>query len=128
MTRNKRFVFVIGPHFSFSNEMQLIFLYKLIHGIAESSFGTHVANLAGVPLDVVKRADLISKDFAKQFKEKLQIKQEQCATSKMPLVAQADFTYLFKLGVGELKLPENALRKKETLWRLKEIVGCYVGP
>lgn len=67
-----------------SRLLQLIFLYKLIHGVAESSFGTHVANLAGVPLDVVKRADLISKDFAKQFKEKLQIKQEQSASSKMP--------------------------------------------
>ncbi|KAF8815726.1 DNA mismatch repair protein Msh6 [Phlegmacium glaucopus] len=107
-------------------KQELIFLYKLIHGVAESSFGTHVANLAGVPLDVVKRADLISKDFAKQFKEKLQIKQEQSASSKMPLVAQADFAYLFKLGVGELKLPENTLRRKETLVRLKEIARCYL--
>jgi DNA mismatch repair protein MSH6 len=101
----------------------LIFLYKLIHGVAESSFGTHVANLAGVPFDVVKRADLISKDFAKQFKEKLEIKH---ASSKMPLVAQADFAYLFKLGIGELRLPEDTLRRKETLARLKEIVRCYL--
>jgi len=109
-----------------SRLLQLIFLYKLIHGVAESSFGTHVANLAGVPLDVVKRADLISKDFAKQFKEKLQVKQEQSASSKMPLVAQADFAYLFKLGIGGLRLPENALRRKETLVRLKEIARCYL--
>lgn len=85
-----------------------------------------MASLAGLPLDVVKRADVISKDFAKQFKEKLQIKQERHASSKMPLVAQADFSYLFKLGVGELKLPENALRRKETLAGLKEIAGCYL--
>ena len=106
--------------------VQLIFLYKLIHGVAESSFGTHVANLAGVPFEVVKRADLISKDFAKQFAEKLKIKQQQHASSKMPLVAQADFTYLFKLGIGELKLPDDALRRKETLVRLKEIARCYL--
>lgn len=111
-----------------SSLLQLIFLYKLIQGVAESSFGTHVANLAGVPLEVVKRADLISKDFAKQFAEKLKIKQQQQhASSKMPLVAQADFAYLFKLGIGELKLPDDALRKKETLVRLKEIARCYLG-
>jgi DNA mismatch repair protein MSH6 len=103
----------------------LIFLYKFIHGVAESSFGTHAANLARVPFEVVKRADLTSKDFAKQFAEKLQIKQQH-ASSKMPLVAQADFTYLFKLGIGELKLPDDALRKKETLVRLKEIARCYL--
>jgi DNA mismatch repair protein MSH6 len=111
-----------------SSLVQLIFLYKLIHGVAESSFGTHVANLAGlrVPLEVVERADLISKDFAKQFAEKLQIKQRRHASSKMPLVAQADFAYLFKLGIGELKLPDDTLRRKETLVRLKEIARCYL--
>ena len=102
---------------------QLIFLYKLIHGVAESSFGTHVANLAGVPIDVVKRADLISKDFAKKFKEKLQIKH---ASSKMPLVGQADFAYLFKLGIGELRLLDDTLRRKETLVLLKEIARRHL--
>lgn len=109
-----------------SSLLQLIFLYKLIPGVAESSFGTHVANLAGVPLDVVKRADLISKDFAKQFKEKLRIRKKEHASSKMPLVAQADFAYLFKLGIGELKLPESDPRRTEALVRMKEIARCYL--
>ncbi|KAJ7929330.1 muts domain V-domain-containing protein [Mycena leptocephala] len=39
----------------------IVFLYKLVEGVATSSFGTHVANLAGVPLEVVERADVISK-------------------------------------------------------------------
>jgi len=47
-------------------------MFKLVEGVAESSFGTHVANLAGVPLPVVERADVISKTFAQQFQEKLQ--------------------------------------------------------
>ena len=126
MMRNKKFVVIIHVFlFLTGSHTQLIFLYKLIQGVAESSFGTHVANLAGVPFEVVKRADLISKDFAKQFTEKLQIKQQH-ASSKMPLVAQADFAYLFKLGIGELKLPDDALRRKETLVRLKEIARCYL--
>jgi len=82
-------------------ELIMIYLYKLIHGVAESSFATHVANLAGVPFDDVKRAGVISKDFVKQFREKLQIKH---ASSKMPLVAQADFAYLFKLGIGDMTI------------------------
>jgi len=39
-------------------------LYKLINGVASSSFGAHVAHLAGVP-HVVRRAEV---DFAKKFK------------------------------------------------------------
>jgi len=105
---------------------ELVFLYKLVDGIAESSFGTHVANLAGVPLPVVHRADVISKDFAKQFKEKLQIKQEQQATAKIPLFAQADFAYLYKLGTGQIDLPEDPIRRKEILVRMKEVVRSYM--
>ncbi|KAF8155583.1 muts domain V-domain-containing protein [Crassisporium funariophilum] len=107
-------------------KQELVFLYKLVKGVAESSFGTHVAHLAGVPTEVVKRADVISKDFAKQFKEKLQIKQEQHASAKMPLVAQADFAYLFKLGRGELQMPEDPMRRREVLAGLKEIVRRYI--
>lgn len=105
---------------------QLVFLYKLINGAAESSFGTHVANLAGVPLPVVERADVISKDFALKFKEKLQIKQAQHASARMPLVAQADFAYLFKLGSGELTLPDDPIRRKELIGRMKNIIQQYV--
>lgn len=101
-------------------------MYKLIDGVAESSFGTHVANLAGVPLPVVERADVISKDFAMKFKEKLQIKQAKHASAKMPLVAQADFAYLYKLGTGEVQLPEDPIRKKEILGRMKNIVRHYL--
>lgn len=106
--------------------LKLIFLYKLINGVAESSFGTHVANLAGVPRPVVDRADTISKDFAKQFREKLQIKQEQHASAKMPIVAQADFAYLYKLGTGQIQFPEDPIRRKEVLARMKTIVRQYI--
>ncbi|KAK0501656.1 muts domain V-domain-containing protein [Armillaria luteobubalina] len=63
----------------------IVFLYKLIDGVATSSFGTHVANLAGVPLEVVERADLVSKKFAQQFKERLEAKQSQRATVSFAL-------------------------------------------
>jgi DNA mismatch repair protein MSH6 len=100
---------------------QLLFLYKLVDGVASGSFGTHVANLAGVPLDVVTRAETISKDFAQQFKEK----QAHKKTSTLPLVAQADFAYLFKLATGTIPLLPGAIKPKETLAILKRAVAQY---
>ncbi|KAJ7273346.1 muts domain V-domain-containing protein [Mycena rebaudengoi] len=104
----------------------IVFLYKLVEGVATSSFGTHVANLAGVPLGVVERADLISKKFAQQFKEKLMDRQKKDATARLPLVAQADFAYLFGLGTGKIEMPTDPARRKEVMARLKQTVRCYV--
>lgn len=91
-------------------------------GVASSSFGTHVANLAGVPMDVVKRAEVISTDFAKQFKERI----EGNRTSTLPLVAQADFVFLLRLAKGEVQLPENKAKRRLILKCLKEAAPRYV--
>ncbi|KAJ6488686.1 muts domain V-domain-containing protein [Mycena vitilis] len=104
----------------------IVFLYKLVEGVATSSFGTHVANLAGVPLEVVERADVISKKFAQQFKEKLMDRRKHDPTGRLPLVAQADFAYLFGLGSGRIEMPADPARCKEVLARLKKTVRCYV--
>ncbi|KAF7338601.1 DNA mismatch repair protein [Mycena venus] len=104
----------------------IVFLYKLVEGVATSSFGTHVANLAGVPIEVVERADIISRKFAEQFKQKLLDRQKHDATSRLPLVAQADFAYLFGLGTGKIEMPSDPTRCKEVLARLKKTVQCYV--
>lgn len=79
-----------------------------------------------MPLNVVERADLISKKFAEQFREKQREKQSKQATSKLPLVAQADFAYLFKLASGEAKMPEDPARKKVVLKMLKETVRRHL--
>ena len=101
-----------------------MFLFKLVNGAATSSFGTHVANLAGVPLEVVERADSISKDFAQQFKEKLKLKQKRDGASRMPLVARADFAYLFKIATGQLEV--DPTRGRQVLAGLKETVRRYI--
>ncbi|GJJ14893.1 hypothetical protein Clacol_009163 [Clathrus columnatus] len=77
---------------------ELVFLYKLIDGVATGSFGTHVANLAGVPSEVVFRAEAISKDFAQKFKEKLSKKVD----TGLSLTLQADFAFLWKLANGQV--------------------------
>lgn len=102
--------------------LQLVFLYKLVEGVASSSFGTHVANLAGVPMDVVERADVISKDFARKFKEKIEGKRKSGVSGRLPIVAQTDFAYLYGLASGKKQLPEDSLRKKEVLKILKAAV------
>ncbi|KAI0350882.1 DNA mismatch repair protein Msh6 [Trametes cingulata] len=103
---------------------ELVFLYKLVDGVAGSSFGTHVANLAGVPLEVVERAEVVSKDFAKHFKEKIEGKKNK-ASGRLPLVAQADFAYLYKLATGAIEMPEDKVRRREVLKVLKGAVkGC----
>jgi len=94
-------------------------LYKLVDGIATSSFGTHVANLAGVPMDVVERAELISKDFASKFKEKLEDKRRKLASTRLPIDTQADFAYLYRLAMGEGTLEGDVMRRREVLKGLK---------
>lgn len=73
-------------------------------------------------MEVVKRAELISTDFAKKFKERIEGKR----TTNLPLCAQADFVYLVKLAKGEIKLPTDPLKKKEVLNILRQAVGRYV--
>lgn len=108
-----------------THHAQLIFLYKLVDGVASSSFGTHVASLAGVPSEVVSRAEVISQDFAKQFKARIDGKKKQLA-SKLPLVAQADIKYLLSLASGGTKLPDDPYKKRELLTVLKNSVRAYL--
>ncbi|KAI0697052.1 DNA mismatch repair protein Msh6 [Cytidiella melzeri] len=106
---------------------ELVFLYKLTEGVASSSFGTHVANLAGVPLSVIERADVVSKDFARQFKEKIEGKRkDNTADGRLPLTVQADFAYLCKLATGKCQLPDDEVRKREVLRMLKASVGSFL--
>ena len=90
-----------------------MFTYKLTNGVATSSFGTHVANLAGVPLNVVNRAETVSQDFAKQFQTRVAEKRQEMV-SKLPLMAQADFAYLFRLaaGVGSENVKDMGLEER----------------
>ena len=98
-------------------------MYKLIEGTATSSFGTHVANLAGVPMDVVERAEVISKDFASKFKEKIEDKRRKLASARLPIDTQANFAYLYKLAVGEGVLEGDLVRRREVLKGLKMTIG-----
>ncbi|KAL7412649.1 muts domain V-domain-containing protein [Mrakia frigida] len=111
-----------------NEKREVTFLYKLIEGNAESSHGTHVAHLAGVPLAVVTRAEEVSKTF---FLE-LQTKLARQRMSSLPLVAHADFAFLFKLGtssvesgIGKPGVGLGAETGSEVLRLMRESVGRY---
>jgi DNA mismatch repair protein MSH6 len=72
----------------------------------------------------VERADVVSKDFAKQFKEKIEGKRkDNAAAGRLSLTVQADFAYLYKLATGKCQLPADAVRKREVLKNIKASVG-----
>ena len=73
-------------------------------------------------MEVVERADVISKDFARKFKEKIEGKRKTGISGKLPLVAQTDFAYLHGLATGKKQLPADDVRKKEVLRIMKTAV------
>lgn len=123
-----------------------MFLYKLVEGVAASSFGTHVANLAGVPASVVSRAAIVSADFARQFKARVADKRGRRAgananedddvsngsggtagpaSSWLPIEAHADFTFLVRVARGEAALPQKRAVRREVLRCLRAAVPRY---
>ena len=85
-----------------------------------------MANLAGVPASVVERADVVSKDFAQQFREKVEGKKTARSTSKIPLTVQADFAYLCSLAMGKAALPDDKVRRRDILRGLKAAAKGYL--
>ena len=73
-------------------------------------------------MEVVKRAEVISTDFARQFKERI----EGRRTSTLPMVAQADFAYLVRLVNGTEKLSENKTKRRAVLKSLLGSVPNYI--
>ena len=72
-----------------------------------------------MPLDVVERAEVVSKDFASKFKEKMEGKRKKNASARLPIDAQADFTFLYGLVTGTRSLDANLVRQREVLQGLK---------
>ncbi|EED80364.1 predicted protein [Postia placenta Mad-698-R] len=60
----------------------------------------------------------IAGDFARNFKEKTDKKKDK-VSGRLPLVAQADFAYLYGLAMGKDELPENRVRRKAILSTIK---------
>ncbi|PWN40848.1 DNA mismatch repair protein Msh6 [Ceraceosorus guamensis] len=71
---------------------EVVFTYRLVPGIAESSYGTQVAALAGVPHTICDRAMQVSKEFSEASKAL----QAQRTHSRISVATLADFAHLVK--------------------------------
>lgn len=102
---------------------KVIFLRKLVEGGSEHSFGIHVAKMAGMPNEVVKRANQIlkeleSKSISSDIKDKLQ-------QAKQPYyqlnIFSMDDPRLFKLKEILEQVDINTLTPVEALLKLDEM-------
>ncbi len=103
---------------------KIVFLHQIIKGTAGRSYGVHVAELAGVPDSVIKRAQFLLANFEKEDKGKVswQAKEPQplFETNKIPSIEQKKalsfYENLKKLDVNNLT-PKQAL---DWLYKLKQ--------
>lgn len=102
----------------------IIFLRTLVEGGSEHSFGIHVAKLAGMPHDIVKRAEQIMLDLEKKSltEEDMKKKMKQIAeksTYQLNIFDQTD-PRLIHLRNELEKLDINSLSPMEALMKLNE--------
>ena len=72
----------------------VVFTYRLVPGVAESSYGTQVAHIAGVPADICAKASDVSREFWHEA-QRLHAQQAHCS---IPLNQLADFARLVTMG------------------------------
>jgi DNA mismatch repair protein MutS len=65
----------------------IIFTHKVLEGASDHSFGIHVAQMAGLPLDITERADVIMRSFeadntAVESEEKIQTRKADTSNIK----------------------------------------------
>ena len=78
---------------------EVTFLYKLIDGISEKSYGMTVAAMAGVPHEVVLKAEYSARDF--ELGSRLAKSLEASGRgSEISLALQSDFAWLNRLANG----------------------------
>lgn len=102
----------------------IIFLRKLVEGGSEHSFGIHVAKLAGMPHDIVKRAEdimheLEQKSLAEESIKKKMKEIAEKSTYQLSIFDQTD-PRLIVLRDELDKMDVNALTPMEALMKLNE--------
>ncbi|MDR2723911.1 MAG: DNA mismatch repair protein MutS [Holosporaceae bacterium] len=98
----------------------VIFYHKIVDGIADKSYGIHVASIAGVPKFVIKRAEELLKNFESKS-DKTSIASFQEISDQMELYHAPDSKLKQRLEALDLNniTPKHAL---EILYELKELV------
>jgi DNA mismatch repair protein MSH6 len=101
---------------------EVTFLYKLIDGISEKSYGMNVAAMAGVPQDVVVKAEEAAREF--ELGSRLAKSLERSGRgAEVSLALQSDFAWLGRLANGVKEDDEDmwgVTRRLSTLLRVVE--------
>jgi DNA mismatch repair protein MutS len=102
---------------------KIIFLRKLIPGGSEHSFGIHVAKMAGMPKEVIQRAEIMLSELEKSHKpaEQAKIKNSVESAGMQLSIFQLDDPTLQNIKEELIKLDINSLTPVEALMKLNEI-------
>jgi len=105
---------------------KVLFLRKLVQGGTEHSFGIHVARMAGMPQEVVKRADEILQKLEKSEHGNLNRNLVSSAKKENPVqlsFVTLDDPLLLQIKEDILNTDINTLTPVEALMKLNEIKG-----
>jgi DNA mismatch repair protein MSH6 len=100
---------------------EVTFLYKLIDGISEKSYGMNVAAMAGVPHEVVVKAEESAREF--ELGSRLAKSLERSGRGvEVSLALQSDFAWLNRLADGSEESDDtwDVGRRLKTLLRFVE--------
>jgi DNA mismatch repair protein MSH6 len=78
---------------------EVTFLYKLIDGISEKSYGKHVAAMAGVPHEIVEKAEEAAREFELGSRLAKSLERSGRGT-EVSLALQSDFAWLGRVANG----------------------------
>jgi DNA mismatch repair protein MSH6 len=103
---------------------EVVFTYRLVDGIAESSYGTEVASLAGIPSEICQRAHTISKKFLESTRE-MEANRKHNVRSKLETATISDFVYLLQAALPENVGEKETLSSKTTSFMAKQISHLF---
>jgi DNA mismatch repair protein MSH6 len=100
---------------------EVTFLYKLIDGISEKSYGMNVAAMAGVPHAVVAKAEEAAREF--ELGSRLAKSLERSGRgAQVSLALQSDFAWLGRLAGGVNEEDEDMWEISRRLSTLLRVV------
>lgn len=91
---------------------EVVFTYKLVPGIAESSYGTEVAELAGVPTSICERATMISREFADTMRD-TEAQRLGKLGNRLGVATLSDFSLIFRTGLASKVQESNCITDQD---------------
>lgn len=107
------------------NRRDVTFLYKLTNGVCPKSYGMGVASMAGLPQEIIDRAEVKANEFESQHAIKISGASFQSSQNiaSVPLALQADLAMVLQyLNSSDSSVSNEAIKNALLHW--KEYLGC----